>query len=391
MTHLQSLCCGPQSSSAIPPRRGLAGQRPQRALEQQARLHVVDFSNWTQARGWTLGDTAAILDLSERSLRDWRQRLHGGAVPLQALGRPLLRSPCAARNEVLDLLQELGPATSLATLRACFPALPPAELHDLLVRYRRVLRRRYHDLAYVLQWPVAGSVWAIDFAQPPRPIDGRYGYLLAVRDLASGQQLLWQPVREATAAVTCQALAPLFALHGAPLVLKMDNGCTFIAGATLALLHSAGVIPLFSPPYLPSYNGSIEAGIGSLKSRTEYHASRQDHGGCWSWDDVAAAQAEANATARPRGPQQATPAEAWAARPRLPASSRILFQASVTRYREEAHLEEDLVREGPLDEKVERALDRKAIRRALVGHGYLLFRRRRIPLPIRGQKAARIT
>jgi len=245
-------------------------------------LHVVAFSNWTQARGWTQGDTAAILDISERSLRDWRQRLRAGAWPLQALGRPVLRSSCAARQAVLDLLQELGPATSLATLRACFPALPPAELHDLLVRYRRVLRRRYHDFAAVLQWPVAGSVWAIDFAQPPRPIDGRYGYLLAVRDLASGQQLLWQPVLEATAAVTAQALAPLFAVHGAPLVLKMDNGCTFVAGATLALLHSAGVIPLFSPPYVPSYNGSIEAGIGSLKSRTESQASRQDHGGSWS-------------------------------------------------------------------------------------------------------------
>ena len=50
----------------------------------------------------------------------------------------------------------------------------------------------------VLTWPVTGSVWAIDYAEPPAPIDGRYDALLAVRDLASGMQLLWQPVEAAT-------------------------------------------------------------------------------------------------------------------------------------------------------------------------------------------------
>jgi hypothetical protein len=33
-------------------------------------------------------------------------------------------------------------------------------------------------------------VWAIDFAEPPQPIDGSYTRLLAVRDLGSGYQLL---------------------------------------------------------------------------------------------------------------------------------------------------------------------------------------------------------
>src|ERR1700694_2821362 len=76
---------------------------------------------------------------------------------------------------------------------------------------------------------------------------------------------------------------------------------------TLAFLHQAGVQPLFSPAYTPSYNGSLEAGIGSLKARTEVYASRQDHPGQWTWDDVAAAQEEANATARPQGECGPTP------------------------------------------------------------------------------------
>jgi len=37
-----------------------------------------------------------------------------------------------------------------------------------------VCRRRYHEALYVLHWLVPGSVWAMDFAEPPLPLDGRY-------------------------------------------------------------------------------------------------------------------------------------------------------------------------------------------------------------------------
>jgi hypothetical protein len=82
-----------------------------------------------------------------------------------------------------------------------------------------------------------------------------------VRDLASGCQLLWQPLRAANAEAVVHALALLCAWHGAPLVLKSDNGFAFAAEVTRTLLHQAGVIILFSPPYWPRYNGAIEAGI----------------------------------------------------------------------------------------------------------------------------------
>jgi hypothetical protein len=45
---------------------------------------------------------------------------------------------------------------------------------------------------------------------------------------------------------------------------------------------------------------------------------------------------------------------------------------------------------GPEAAWAERSLNRKAIRRALVEHGYLHYTRRRISTPIRKQKAARI-
>jgi hypothetical protein len=242
-----------------------------------------------------------------------------------------------------------------------------------------------------LHWTTAGSVWAMDFTEAPAPIDGRFPYLLAVRDLASGQQLLWQPTLAASAQETTAALALLFALYGPPLVLKSDNGSAFLAEATQALLGGAGVIPLYSPPYLPRYNGAIEAGIGSLKTRTERQAARHGDPGAWTLDDVAAAQAEANALARPRGDDQPSPEAAWAARRHLRASERALFQVTVERLRDEERTKEGLATEGALSAAQLRRIDREAIRRALVEHGLLLFSRRRIQLPIRKRKAAKIT
>ena len=67
-------------------------------------------------------------------------------------------------------------------------------------------------------------------------------------------------------------------LHGPPLVVKSDNGSVFGAPAMETLLHDFGVLHLFSPPGTPSYNGAIEAGIGSLKARSEAHAARHDSG-----------------------------------------------------------------------------------------------------------------
>lgn len=120
------------------------------------------------------------------------------------------------------------------------------------------------------------------------------------------------------------------------------------------------------------------------------HATRQGHPGYWTADDTAAAQHEANATARPRGPDGPTPDEAWHQRRRLTALDRALFQASVFRLRPEARRESGHPEEGPLTVNQERQVDRLAIRRALEEHGYLLYSRRRIPLSIRRRKAAKI-
>ena len=147
---------------------------------------------------------------------------------------------------------------------------------------------------------------------------------------------------------------------------------------------------LFSPVRTPSYNGSCEAAIGSMKKRTEYPAERDGHGGQWTRAELETAQQQANETASPRGPKGPTPADGWRQRTRIGAAERPLFGQTV------AILEREVrqARELPLDEHLGRrqaaAVQREVLRRAPVAHGYLLFRRRRIPLPLRAAKAAKI-
>jgi putative transposase len=364
-------------------------RQPQRQLESAVRQRVVNLVTDITAQGATHLQAAEFLNVPPRTLRQWQADCRLPTMPCSLLGRPLQRAHVHDRNDVIALLDDLGPATGLPTLRDCFPDLARAELEDILARYRRVWQKLNLEVQHRLRWTSPGTIWAVDFTYAPAPVEGRYPYLLAVRDLASGKQLLWQPVLDMTACTAQNALATLFLRYQPPLVLKMDNGSAFIAEALQNLLMPE-VTPLFSPAYYPRYNGAIEAGIGSLKTRTSDQATRNGHPGYWTLDDVAAAQADANYSARPRGPSGPSPEQLWDHRTYLTVDERLRFQTTLQQRRLENLLTLGSSMSPTLVTKELRSLERKAISQALVEHGYLLFSRRRIPLPISSRKAANI-
>ncbi len=177
----------------------------------------------------------------------------------------------------------------------------------------------------------------------------------------------------------------LFTIHGAPLVVKSANGSAFIAEAVRRLLAPWEVFPLSSPPRMPSYNGACEASIGSLKTRTKKQAEAQKRPGEWSSTDAEAARAEGNGLPRGRrlGPSRT---RLWNARPPLVAAERSRFQEAYRREVRPARLEKGFWEDRPLTRKEQAAVDRIALRRALVARDYLEFRRRRILPPIKRQK-----
>ena len=378
-----------------PRRRGPAGQRCRRMQEEQLRRRAVDVCLWLQERGGTIAQAADLLNMQPRTLRQWSQDCQAEHIEVVPLGRPARRSGLEQRTAALDFLKHHGPNASLPTLQQHFPTMARAELDHLRQRYRRVLHDRYHDTVHVLHWQKPGRVWAVDFAEPSAPsselslppVDGLFSSLLAVRDLASGCTLAWLPLPAMTTDVLLPVLGQLFARHGAPLALKSDNGSAFRAEQTLRFLEAAGVIPLFSPPHWPRYNGAIEAGICSLKMRTNLHAARQGRT-VWTFDDMSAASHEANVLARYHG---RTPSEAWLSRSAVSATERACFHLAVERERFAERVEQKIALDEPLDHWRYSAIDRQAVPRALVEHGILLYRRRRIPLPVKATQVTRVS
>jgi transposase InsO family protein len=389
VSHLQARCAAPLVEEG-PPRRGFASQRKEREQEQATRRHAVAVGERLVEQGVLWDEVAKLFKLAPRTLRDWRQGFEEDVLCPHPLGRPVVLFAREERNSVIHFLDEYGPGIGLATLRDCFSAWPRAGLGHLLNRYRRVWRERHRQPLRVLHWTYPGSVWAMDFTGPLPAIDGTYPYVLAIRDLASGLQLLTQPLRSANADAAIAALAGLFMVLGAPLVLKRDNGSAFGTAELMQLLREFGVESLFSPPRVPSYNGAIEAGIGSWKVRAEHQAARHGRPGQWSCDDVEAARLEANATARLRGRSGPSPDECWSARTPLTYQHRQRFQDTVARLRQEHASVHGGPFDTPQDEMSQRATDREVIRQALEDHRYLHYTRRRILRPIPRKKVAGI-
>jgi hypothetical protein len=52
---------------------------------------------------------------------------------------------------------------------------------------------------------------------------------------------------------------------------------------------------LYSPMYTPSYNGTMEAGIGAMKGRKVMQAWLRGASGSWTWEDMEAVRQEPEA------------------------------------------------------------------------------------------------
>ena len=132
----------------------------------------------------------------------------------------------------------------------------------MLARARKRLRAERRKRLARLRWARPGAVWAMDFTA----LDGRSGgHALCIRDLASTRVLYAGVVDGESAAEVMLVLVSLFAAHGQPLVIKVDNGSAFRADDTKHLLAAADVLPLYSPPGTPRYNGCCEVGNGRIK------------------------------------------------------------------------------------------------------------------------------
>ena len=372
-------------------KRGWPAQRQRREAQRAIRRRAVTFHRWFRRRGLSRSDAAKHLGVAPGTLSHWQRCWHNDHLAARPLGRPCRRGDPQARNAAIHLMTFAGPRIGLPTLRTAFPTLARGELQNLQARFRRLWRNSHRRLVRVLHWHRPGAVWAMDHTDPPEPIDGRWPHILAVRDLASHMQLAWLPVAAADGPETCQALESLFRQHGSPLVLKSDNGSAFISEATHKLLERWGVLPLFSPPHTPSYNGGCEAGNGAMKTRTQHQAILRDRPGQWTAANLQLAQRIANHIHRPCGHRRPTAAQVWHHRTPITAAERAAFSRTVHGEQLRARRELGFSPDETLGRKAQAQVDRLAIRRACVEHGLLTFTRRSITPPVTANFASRIS
>jgi hypothetical protein len=285
------------------------------------------------------------------------------------------------RARILEVIRDTRGRVGVPTLKTCFPDATRSELRRLLVCHRSLHAYRPDHLT----WSTPGRVWAADYTEPAQLVDGRYRYVLLVRDLASGCQLMSLPVEHATAQTTVEALRLLFEVYGAPLVLKTDNGSHFTAREVTDLLSAEGVSHLRSPPRVPRYNGSIEAGIGSVETRAYHQAAMHGRSTAPTCDDWEAGRRESNAEARPWGPCGPPPEQRWNERTSITDNEREAFLAAASAWMpiEQRRLEIQRARsrrDGAvtvLSMNDRATIARRAIRRALVERGELVIHSRR--------------
>jgi len=237
---------------------------------------------------------------------------------------------------------------------------------------RRALRHQSR-----LEWRRVGAVWAADFKERREPLEGRYGWLLSIKDLGSGFQLAWEPLIDATATVVQDIYTRLFEEHGPPLVLKSDNGGQFKANDTKALLAEYQVLPLYSPKRHPQYNGAVERANGQVSSYQQALAEYHQRPAGPTCDDAEAARLHANELAHPQGWRGPTARELWDQHTPIPPDERAAFLASVAVQRRTARAAWNFTDDASLTHYEAAAVDRRAIRDALVAHDLLRIHPRR--------------
>lgn len=370
--------------------RGADRQLARRKQERAARRRALACTLWaSRCHGWSIGRIARALGVDANTLGDWRRRHHDPMDQLAArqLGAPAILANPQQRADVRFFLTMHGTYVGVAELHRHFPQIARRDLAALMHGARCDTDRAAASAPYLaLTWHAPGRVWAMDHTEPPQPVEGRYRFVLTVRDLASGCALAAVAVEGADAASTVAVLADLIARHGAPLVLKADNGGAFTAVLTREFLRHHRIHLLLSPPYTPSYNGACEAGNGVIKHHAHRLACRHGRPERWTLDDIEAARLIANRRLTDRR-QSRTPEERFAARVPITAQERDRFADSFRRVRgrrlrQLAIESKNRVRSIDAD-----ALERQAIADALSDTGVVTIWSARVRLPNKLQEA----
>lgn len=261
-------------------------------------------------------EAETYLNVKSRTLNRWNRELPPGDI-----GRPPKNVPRQARALLLEEIEKHG--ENVSRLYEVFPTISRSAIADFTIFWLLCQNRVKNEIQ--LQWLKPGSVWAMDFLE--RETSLNYDFVFNVRDLASGKVLAARATKEQTAQAVCDILQELFHRHGAPLVIKSDNGHEFIAHIVADQMQKYKITHLFSPVYFPQYNGACEAGGGAVMTRAMEVAAACGHPGVLTIDALEAGRKIGNAAPRRGG--RSSPNVEWQQRGEISNQMREDFLAIV--------------------------------------------------------------
>ena len=149
--------------------------------------------------------------------------------------------------------------------------LPRRRIQQMINEARSRFNQQQRATMFRIEWLNPMLAWAIDdteltsllrgqiepgrrlFVNTIQELSTRYKFDTGIRPFLNGDEV-------------AERLSKLFVRHGAPLILKRDNGSTLNAAPVNDLLRKYGVIALNSPPYYSRYNGAVEYANREIKT-----------------------------------------------------------------------------------------------------------------------------
>ena len=231
---------------------------------------VKSIQRWREQGGPSCRRLLAAAGLPRSSFLRWQRRIRRGRPAIRTASArdvPALekQSPAKAaeiRTKIAGLSHGRQRSRGAPALFQTLKTWLSRRSFQILVRARRQEIAREREAACTrIEWSRPAAVWAMD----PGQLGPRRWNL--VGDLASRFRFELVAATMLPARTIAGQLEQLFAQHGAPLVLKRDNGSNLAGGEVDEILAAHGVIALNSPPYYPRYNGAIEYAQRELKAR----------------------------------------------------------------------------------------------------------------------------
>lgn len=181
------------------------------------------------------------------------------------------------------------PKASIAALRRQVVGLPRNTVTAYVRRWRRVHERRKRHRRQRTTWLIPGAVWAIDGTWLDWRVSGAGRRALIVVELHGRQTMSLRSVPGERASAAMRVLEDLIGRHGAPLVLKLDNGKAFTAKCFAEFCGRHGITLMHSPVRCPSWNGTCEVSGRWAKGRAMTAARRRGADGELTQQDLDAA------------------------------------------------------------------------------------------------------